>query len=96
MLFGKKKASRVLSSSSSQSPHTSETGSIHKHTQKPSITIEETISPALEPIDEPVVVGALPYAQASLHAPNVQSRQSLSSHRSKGSLSSNLISSNNE
>jgi hypothetical protein len=91
-LFGKKKGSRVLSSNSSQSLDSSEAGSIQKHGHKPSITIEETTLPVVEVTD----VGASPNPQALLQAPHAQSRQSLASHRSKGSLNSNRISPHNE
>jgi hypothetical protein len=91
-LFGKKKESRVLSSNSSQSLDSSEAGSIQKHDHKPSITIEETTLPVVEVTD----VGASSNPQALLQAPDAQSRRSLASHRSKGSLNSNRTSPQNE
>jgi hypothetical protein len=91
-LFGKKKGSRILSSNSSQSLDSSEAGSIQKHGHKPSITIEETTLPVVEVAD----VGASSNPQALLQAPDAQSRRSLASHRSKGSLNSNHASPHNE
>jgi hypothetical protein len=91
-LFGKKNRFRILSSNSSQSLDSSEAGSIQKHGHKPSITIEETTLPVVEVAH----VGASSNAQALLQAPDAQSRPSLASHRSKGSLTSNHISPHNE
>ncbi|PVF93059.1 hypothetical protein CPB86DRAFT_801526 [Serendipita vermifera] len=90
--FGKKKPPQALVSSSSQSLHSSDAGSIQKHNHKPSITIEESTLPVVEPVD----VGASPYPQGTLHARNARSRQSLTSHKSKGSFKSNVIFSQNE
>ncbi|PVF92909.1 hypothetical protein CPB86DRAFT_877537 [Serendipita vermifera] len=89
--FGKKKPPQALVSSSSQSLHSSEAGSIQKHNHKPSITIEETL-----PVVETVDVGASSYPHGALHAPNARSRQSLRSHKSKGSFNSNVIFAQNE
>jgi hypothetical protein len=91
-LFGKKAASRIPTSNSSQSLHSSEAGSVRKHGHKPSITIEETTLPVVEAAS----VAATSHPQGSLQAPIGQSRQSLTSQRSKGSFTSNRISANNE
>jgi hypothetical protein len=91
-LFGKKRASRVPTSNSSQSFHSSEAGSVQKHGHKPSITIEGTTLPVVEPAS----VAAASYPQGSLQAPIGQSQQSLTSQRSKGSFTSNHISAQNE
>jgi hypothetical protein len=88
-LFGKKKASRIPTSNSSQS---FEAGSVQKHGHKPSITIEETTLPVVEPAS----VAAESYPQGSLQAPVGQSRQSLTSQRSKGSFTSNRASAHSE
>ncbi|PVF93058.1 hypothetical protein CPB86DRAFT_819102 [Serendipita vermifera] len=90
--FGKKKSPQALVSSSSQSLHSSEAGSIQKHNHKPSITIEESTLPVVESVD----AGASPYPHGTLHAPNARSRQSLTSHKSKGSFNSNIIFTQNE
>jgi hypothetical protein len=91
-LFGKKRPSRIPTSNSSESLNGSEAGSVQKHGHKPSITIEE----ATLPVVEPTSVAAEPYPQGSLQAPVSQSRQSLTSQRSKGSFTSNRISAHNE
>jgi hypothetical protein len=91
-LFGKKRASRIPTSNSSESLNGSEAGSVQKHGHKPSITIEETTLPVVEPTS----VAATSYPQGSLQAPVGQSRQSLTSQRSKGSFTSNHISAHNE
>jgi hypothetical protein len=91
-LFGKKRPSRIPTSNSSESFHSSAAGSTQKHGHKPSITIEETTLPVVESAS----VAAASYPQASLQAPVAQSRQSLTFQRSKGSFTLNHISANNE
>jgi hypothetical protein len=84
-IFGKKRDSRPLVSDNARSVHSFESESIQKRTGRPSITIEENILPVVEPVD----VGASSNLQGSLHAPIEHSRQSLTSHGSKGSFTSN-------
>jgi hypothetical protein len=91
-IFGKKRDSLPLVSDSAQSVHSSEAESMQKHTEKPSITIEENTLPVVELVD----VGASSNLQGALHAPIAQSRQSLTSHRSKGSFTSNRAPPHNE
>jgi hypothetical protein len=92
-LFGnKKRSSRILSSNSSPSLHSSEGESIQKHSHKPSITIDESTLPVFEVADS----SALSHPQALLQAPDAQSQQSPISHKSKGSNTSNRISPHNE
>jgi hypothetical protein len=90
-LFGNKKSSRIVSSNSSLSFHSSEAGSIQKHSHKPLITIDESTVPVLEVVD----ASALSH-QALLQAPDTQSRQSLTSHNSKGSITSTRVSLHSE
>jgi hypothetical protein len=87
----RKNGSQTPSSNISQSYHDSETESIHKSPHKLSATVEESISPLVEPKE--VAVSSYPVA---LNAPNTQSRQSLVSHKSKGKPDSNDISPNDE
>ncbi|PVF93060.1 hypothetical protein CPB86DRAFT_790504 [Serendipita vermifera] len=88
-LFGKKqKSSQVPTSSSSQSLHSSDAGSIQEHAYRPSITVDESTLPAVEPID----VGASSYTHGTVHAPNARSRQPFISHNSKDPFNSNRIS----
>jgi hypothetical protein len=91
-MFSKRKNSRVLSSNSSQSFHSSEAGSMQKHGHKPSITIDESTLPVVELVDP----GASSDPQALLQAPDAQSRRSLASHKSRGSVTSNRISPHKE
>jgi hypothetical protein len=92
-LFGnKKRSSRILSSNSSPSLHSSEGGSIQKHGHKPSITIDESTLPVFEAAD----ASALSHPQVLLQAPDAQRRQSLISDKSKGNIASSCISPHNE
>jgi hypothetical protein len=92
-LFGKKKESQALLSSSSQLDADSETHSIQKHDHNPSITIEHESSP---PPSEPAGVGALPYAPGSLHVTSAQSQHSLASRKSRTSFTSKRADAQNE
>lgn len=87
-LVGKKKASQTPTSDSSRTFHVSETAPIETHVQNPSFIIEESISPVVEPVAD-----ASPslYLDDTLHSPNAQSRQSLTSHRFEESLNSNPL-----
>ncbi|CAG8639813.1 11711_t:CDS:10, partial [Acaulospora colombiana] len=91
-LFGRKKGPQTLIPNTSSTHESSDTESVDKHAHKPSITIEDASYSQSGPAD----VGALPYADALLPIPSAQSRHSLSSHHSKGSLTSNLIDAQNE
>jgi hypothetical protein len=65
---------------------------MQKHGHKPSITIDESTLPVLEAAD----ASALSHPQVLLQAPDTQSRKSLTSHKSKGSVTSTRVSPHNE
>ncbi|PVF92064.1 hypothetical protein CPB86DRAFT_878135 [Serendipita vermifera] len=71
-----------------------DTESIKKYTHNPSISVQE--APNETALSGPADVGALLYADASLHATNVQSQQSLGSHTSRPRFASDRIDSQNE
>jgi hypothetical protein len=89
-LFARKKETQAISSNSLQRLEKSDTESIQKHAP---ITVHDVADTA---VDEPPDIGALPYVHASLPLPDAQSRQSLTSHRSKGSFSADRIYAQNE
>ncbi|PVF92911.1 hypothetical protein CPB86DRAFT_145107 [Serendipita vermifera] len=86
-LLSSKRHSRTSSSPNAQSLDNFETNSTQEWAHKPSINIEESVEPLVPTID----IGALLYSHASSHLTSVQSRQSLRSHNSKGSLASNHV-----
>lgn len=84
-LLGGKKHSRISSSPNAQLLDDFEIDSTQEYAHKPSINIEESAGPLLQPIN----IGALPYSHASPHLTSAQSHQSLGSHDSKESFALN-------